>query len=345
MAELLSMIDVCVSYGRQDRRVEVLKHVSLSVAAGEIGAVVGAFGAGRTTLLSVARGLERSAVNGEVRFAGIDLMHLSEGKLVRLWGDRILWLDQEPPPFSSKAYRYIAMSLLIGRRCKRRDADRLAWEALERIDASGCGLRSWETLSTWEALLVKFACVVAMRPELVLVDGLFDGLGSRQTYEASQLLGSIVDEVGCGVLLGVTDPESALAADRVWSLDEGRLTCMSDEMQAPSNMVALAAELHARGYKDAAAVITGSALEQHLRRLAVKSRPWIERDDVIPQGGEAINHALVAAGVYNRLQQKSVTAWLDLRNKSVHGHYSTYDSAQVLGLIRDVRDFMTRFPA
>jgi hypothetical protein len=45
------------------------------------------------------------------------------------------------------------------------------------------------------------------------------------------------------------------------------------------------------------------------------------------------------------LQQKSVTAWLDLRNKAAHGRHSEYDAAQVSALIRDVRDFMTRLPA
>jgi putative ABC transport system ATP-binding protein len=61
MTELLSMTGVCVSYGRQDRRVQVLRNVSLSVSAGEIVAIVGSGGQGRTTLLKVAKGLERPA--------------------------------------------------------------------------------------------------------------------------------------------------------------------------------------------------------------------------------------------------------------------------------------------
>jgi len=45
------------------------------------------------------------------------------------------------------------------------------------------------------------------------------------------------------------------------------------------------------------------------------------------------------------LEQKSVTAWLDLRNKAAHGHYDDYDHQQVAALIRDVREFLIRNPA
>jgi hypothetical protein len=54
---------------------------------------------------------------------------------------------------------------------------------------------------------------------------------------------------------------------------------------------------------------------------------------------------LTAAGAYNGLEQKSGTAWLDLRNKAAHGHYDDYDHQQVAALIRDVREFLIRNPA
>jgi ABC-type lipoprotein export system ATPase subunit len=344
VTELLSMTGVSVSYGRQDRRVQVLRNVSLSVSAGEIVAVVGSGGEGRTTLLKVAKGLERPA-SGAVRFDGIDLLRLSDRKLTRLWGGRILWLDREVPLLRHKAYKHIALLLMVGNGMKPHDAERVAWEALEGVGVSSCGSRHWDTLSPWEKLLVEFACAAAVRPQLILIDDLLDGLGSRRTHEAGQLLRSLADELDCGILLSVADPESALVADDAWCLSEGRLNPMSDELPAPPNIIALVGELYARGYKDAAAVITGTTLEHHLRNLAVKCGVPTQRGNGAPQRSDALNNALASAGVYNRLQQKCITAWLDLRNKSVHGRYSTYDAAQVLTMIRDVRDFMTRFPA
>ena len=48
---------------------------------------------------------------------------------------------------------------------------------------------------------------------------------------------------------------------------------------------------------------------------------------------------------YGKLDQKSVTAWLDLRNDAAHARYDNYDKGQVEALIRDVRAFTLRHPA
>lgn len=60
---------------------------------------------------------------------------------------------------------------------------------------------------------------------------------------------------------------------------------------------------------------------------------------------ESVNADLAKHAVYNKLDQKNITAWLDLRNKAAHGQYDQYDSEQVGGLIREVRGFLTRNPA
>lgn len=54
---------------------------------------------------------------------------------------------------------------------------------------------------------------------------------------------------------------------------------------------------------------------------------------------------LAAAGVYSKLDQKSVTAWMDLRNKAAHGRYTEYEKDQVSLLIAGIRDCISRLPA
>ena len=49
--------------------------------------------------------------------------------------------------------------------------------------------------------------------------------------------------------------------------------------------------------------------------------------------------------IYSKLDQKSVTAWLDLRNNAAHGHYDKYEAVQVELMISGVRDFIARNPA
>jgi hypothetical protein len=106
--------------------------------------------------------------------------------------------------------------------------------------------------------------------------------------------------------------------------------------------------LLSEGYKDAAAVIAGSSLEAHLRRLAEKVGIPVEQHTAgTPRAKKAdtLNSELGAAGAYTKLDQKNVVAWLDLRNKAAHGHYDQYDTSQVALLVGSIRNFIARNPA
>jgi hypothetical protein len=107
----------------------------------------------------------------------------------------------------------------------------------------------------------------------------------------------------------------------------------------------MAAHLLEGGYKDAAAVIAGSTLESHLRQLAAKSDVTTTNDEGRPLRAERLNADLVKAGAYGKGDQKSATAWFDLRNDAAHGDYEKYGQAQVALMIDSIRDFIQRLPA
>jgi hypothetical protein len=111
----------------------------------------------------------------------------------------------------------------------------------------------------------------------------------------------------------------------------------------------MAQHLVQSGYKDAGAVVAGSSLEAHLRQLAkrfgVPTENTTVRGSIEPKKADLLNSDLVKAGAYSGLDQKNVTAWLDLRNKAAHGRYAEYQREQVEIMIDAVRNFMTRFPA
>ena len=112
-----------------------------------------------------------------------------------------------------------------------------------------------------------------------------------------------------------------------------------------ASFLEMADHLLENGYKDAAAVIAGSSLEEHLRLLAGKHGVDPLDASGRPKKADLINSELAKANAYGKLDQKNVTAWLDLRNKAAHGHYSEYESPQVALLIQSIRDFLTRCPA
>lgn len=112
-----------------------------------------------------------------------------------------------------------------------------------------------------------------------------------------------------------------------------------------SNFLEMAKYLIDESYKDPAAVIIGSVLEEHLRQLCIKngiSCDYLKSEKSIPKKSDQLNNELSTAAIYNKLDQKNVTAWLDLRNKAAHGKYSEYNLQQVELMYQSVIEFMTR---
>jgi hypothetical protein len=116
-----------------------------------------------------------------------------------------------------------------------------------------------------------------------------------------------------------------------------------------SDYLDMAEHLSEETYKDAAAVIAGSSLEAHMRRLALKHGVPLTYAD--PKRGdqpkklEVLNADLVRAEAYDKDEQKQVSAWLGTRNAAAHGHYEKVNAEVVKLMIHGVRSFLARYPA
>jgi hypothetical protein len=96
-------------------------------------------------------------------------------------------------------------------------------------------------------------------------------------------------------------------------------------------------------YKDPAAVMIGSTLEEHLRLLCRNYSVPIEFEkagNLIPKKANLLNAELVKVDAYGILEQKNVTAWLDLRNRAAHGKYDEYTIEQVNLMYQGVLNFI-----
>lgn len=97
-----------------------------------------------------------------------------------------------------------------------------------------------------------------------------------------------------------------------------------------------AKELLNSGYKLASAVIAGVVLETTLRDLCETIS--------IPHGKlDKMNAQLAKAGVYNKLQQKRITAIADIRNSAAHGKPDEFSENDVESMIRDVESFLLKY--
>lgn len=112
-----------------------------------------------------------------------------------------------------------------------------------------------------------------------------------------------------------------------------------------SDFIEMANHLLDEGYKDAAAVMLGGTLEEHLRQLSRDNGIDLEvesRGNHSPKKADVLNADLVKNGVYGKLDQKNVTAWLGLRNDAAHGKYGNYSKEQVTLFSQALNDFMAR---
>lgn len=112
-----------------------------------------------------------------------------------------------------------------------------------------------------------------------------------------------------------------------------------------SDFLEKASYLLSEGYKDPAAVMIGSVLEQKLRQLCQRNdieTVMVKERKKIPKKSASLNAELFKAGVYNQLDQKNITAWLELRNNAAHGHYDKYTDEQVSIMLKSVYEFIVR---
>jgi ABC-type lipoprotein export system ATPase subunit len=213
-AETLSIEGVWKGYRRGSEWAEVLANISFDVEPGQIVAITGSKLAGKSTLLKIAAGLERPN-KGTVLLGSRQLTDGRGGLL----GHAIRWVDGDGPKLKLDVAKFVGLPLAL-HGSKRGEAERTAAQALERVGAKPCLGRRWGELSNWQRVLVGLARGFAGSPQMVVIDDLLDVRGSRATEEAADLLRSLVEasEPRCGVLMSTSDLESAMFADRVWSI-------------------------------------------------------------------------------------------------------------------------------
>jgi putative ABC transport system ATP-binding protein len=229
MAEaVLVLDDVWIGFDRGRDRVPVLEGVSLSVAGGEMVAVVGTRDQGKTTLLGVASGM-LSADRGSVRFGELELTGLSDRQLARVLRTGIGLASGGGPELRVRVRDYVGLSLATGVRLRWRERRLRVAEVLEQLDVAGVSEQRWGELSDWQRVLVELAQAVVGRPRLLLVDDVVGGLGLGKKQAAVELLRGFADDLSCGVLMAVSDHAAALpSSDRVMQLSKGKLKLMAD---------------------------------------------------------------------------------------------------------------------
>jgi putative ABC transport system ATP-binding protein len=216
---LIEARDVVKSFGQTP----ALRGASVSVASGEILAVMGPSGSGKSTLLHCLAGIF-TPDSGEVWFDGRRLDQLSETKRTELRRTAfgfVFQFGQLVPELT--AADNIALPLLLGR-VRRKEAYQRAESWLGRLDLSGLGSRRTGELSGGQAQRVALARALAPRPKVIFADEPTGSLDSLASENVMELLVGITREEGTTVVLVTHDVRVGAYADREAIVRDGKVT-------------------------------------------------------------------------------------------------------------------------
>jgi lipoprotein-releasing system ATP-binding protein len=210
------------SYVVGSSRVSVLRGLDLAVQKGEMVAIVGASGVGKSTLLHVLGGLDRID-GGRIRIGDAVLFDMKPDDLVAFRNRHVGFVFQFHhllPEFT--ALENTGMPMRIARRSAAEREERAAM-LLERVGLAERFEHKPGMLSGGEQQRVAIARALVMEPSVLLADEPTGDLDEHTAESLHDLLREMHRERGLTSIIATHNPRLAAACDRVLRLEEGKL--------------------------------------------------------------------------------------------------------------------------
>ncbi len=213
---------VSKAYRTGTASIEVLQNLDLTVADGEMVAIIGASGVGKSTLLHVLGGLDRVDA-GAIRIAGTELTAAPDSEVVSFRNRHIGFVFQFHhllPEFS--AIENVEMPMRIARTSVV-DARPRAEELLRRVGLAERLTHRPGMLSGGEQQRVAVARALVMRPSVLLADEPTGDLDEHTADALHALLRDMHASYHLTSVIATHNPRLAAACDRILRLHEGQL--------------------------------------------------------------------------------------------------------------------------
>ena len=214
----ISARNLTLTLGSDAAPVDILRGIDLDVADGEVVALLGPSGSGKSSLMAVLSGLER-ATSGSLTVAGQDFTALDEDALAEARRGRVGIVLQafHLLPTMTAAENVATPMELSG-------ASGVRARAEEELRAVGLGHRldHYPTqLSGGEQQRVAIARATAPRPQLIFADEPTGNLDAATGHEIIDMLFARRKETGATLLIITHDPELAERCERVITMGDG----------------------------------------------------------------------------------------------------------------------------
>lgn len=217
MSNVLELRNICKSFGKGNLRVEVLKDVSLHVAAGEIVSLLGPSGSGKSTLLHIA-GILSSADSGEVMIDGEKVFSLNDDRRTDLRLKKIGFVYQAHHLLADFTALENVMQPMLWNGLAKKEATFRAAKLLEKVGIAKLADKRPFALSGGERQRVGIARALANSPKLVLADEPTGNLDPKTADMVFSYLLELARETKVAMMIVTHNHELARQTDRIINL-------------------------------------------------------------------------------------------------------------------------------
>jgi lipoprotein-releasing system ATP-binding protein len=219
---VLALHDIARVYTSGAQKLEIFRGVTNQIAAGEVVALVGPSGSGKSSLLHIC-GLLEAPTAGEVIINGRNCAALPDAERTRIRREELGFVYQFHhllPEFSA-AENIVVPQLIAGRR--RSEAESHAARLLGMVGLGERLTHRPATLSGGEQQRVAIARALANQPALLLADEPTGNLDPKTADMVFRLLIEICRARGVAALIATHNLQMATRMDRTWLLHEGKM--------------------------------------------------------------------------------------------------------------------------
>ena len=234
MSALLEVRDLSTHFHTQDGVVKAVEHASYEVDRGEVIALVGESGCGKTvSALSIVRLIQEppgKIVSGQVNFDGTDLLKLSKGDIRKVRGSQIAIIFQEPMTSLNPVLtirRQMTEALEIHRGMKKQEASEEAVRLLERVGITEAKRRLKDYPHKFSGGMrqrVMMAMAISCQPKLIIADEPTTAVDVTIQAQLLEMLHNITKDLDTAIIL-ITHNLGIVAryARRVYVMYAGRI--------------------------------------------------------------------------------------------------------------------------
>lgn len=219
--KILNVKNLSKIYGKGDTMVKALDNVSFSVEQGEFVAIIGPSGSGKSTLLHILGGVD-TPTSGSVVINDTDISTLDETALAIFRRRQIGLVYQfyNLIPILTVEENLTLPLLLDGRKPDKKQISSL----IERLGLSQRLTHLPNQLSGGQQQRVSIGRALVNNPALMLADEPTGNLDSENSREIISLLRHFNKELNQTVIIITHDEKIALSADRIISIEDGKIT-------------------------------------------------------------------------------------------------------------------------